>query len=77
MPPRLESLVSEILHIPADVIADELSVRSVESWDSLRHMELVAGIEHNYGVALSFEEIAGMDLVGDIRRMLDARGVTA
>ena len=48
----------------------------VEAWDSLKHMELIASLEEQLGIQLSFEEIVSMRSVADIKRVLNSKGAT-
>lgn len=71
----LEQLLAEVLQIKETEVTDELAMTDLEVWDSLKHMELIATIEGQLGIELSFDEIVAMRSVGDIRRTLSARGV--
>jgi acyl carrier protein len=73
---KINSLVSEILHIPLEKVTDDLSMAKVESWDSLQHMNLVASIETAFAVEFTFEEIVVMQTVGEIKRILHEKGVS-
>ena len=46
----------------------------VEAWDSLKHMELVVSLEEAFGMQLTFDEIVAMQSVGEIKRVLRAKG---
>lgn len=48
----------------------------LDVWDSLKHMELIASLEQQLNIQLSFDEIVAMRSVGDIKRTLNARDVT-
>jgi acyl carrier protein len=75
MPDRLVSLAAEVLGLPPERIVDDLAMKGTENWDSLRHMELVASLEKEFGIELTFEEIVLMTSVGAIRGVLRTRGV--
>ncbi len=47
----------------------------MEDWDSLKHVMLVVGLETNFAVSLSAEEIKSMVTVADIARILKEKGV--
>ena len=74
MSTKLTEIITSILHIPADRVADGLSMAEVESWDSLQHMNLIASLEQAYGIELTFEEIVQMQNVGEIKRVLASKG---
>jgi acyl carrier protein len=71
----LEQLLAEVLQIRIDEVKDELAMTDLEVWDSLKHMELIASIEQQLDIQLSFDEIVAMRSIGDIRRVLTARGI--
>lgn len=76
MEKNLEQLLADVLQIPAAEITDELAMKDLDVWDSLKHMELIASLEEQLNLQLSFDEIVAMRSVGDIKRTLNARGVT-
>ena len=71
----VENLLSEVLQIPAAKISEDLTMRDVDAWDSLKHMELIVSLEQSFGIELSFEDIVAMQSVGEIKRVLKERGV--
>ena len=75
MTKNLEQLLAELLQIPVAEVTDQLAMQDLEVWDSLKHMELIAAIEHQLSIELTFEEIVAMRSVGDIKRVLNSRGV--
>jgi acyl carrier protein len=74
---RLEALLATVLQIPPTAITDDLAMKDVEVWDSLKHMELILSVETTFGIELSFDEIVAMKTVHEIRRVLRERGVTS
>jgi acyl carrier protein len=71
---QLSELIANVLNIELKRVTDSLSMSDVESWDSLKHMELVVSIENGYDVQLSFDDIVAMKSVGDIRTVLRTYG---
>ena len=72
---NLEQLLAELLQIPVTQITAELAMKDLDVWDSLKHMELIAELEREFDLQLSFDEIVMMRSVGDIKRVLGNRGV--
>ena len=54
---RVMHLVSDICEVPADQIRLNSSPDSIETWDSLRHLNLVLALEEEFGVQFTPEEI--------------------
>lgn len=73
---NLEQLLADVLQIPVTEVTDQLAMTDVEVWDSLKHIELIASLEEQLGVQLSFDDIVAMRSVGDIKRVLNNKGVT-
>ena len=74
---KVESLLSEVLQMRASEITDDLTMKNVDAWDSLKHMELIVALEQSFDVQLSFDEIVAMQSVREIKRVLRERGVTS
>ena len=74
---QLETLFSNILAEPVDSMSDETSPRTSMNWDSARHIELILAIEAAYGIQFSMPEMTSLHSLGDVRRILTAKGVAA
>jgi acyl carrier protein len=74
---RLEEVVAGTLKRPISEITAETSQKTVSSWDSLRHIELVMAIEEAFNVAFPPAEVATMTSMAAIRRLLEQKGVHA
>lgn len=72
---RIDNLLAEVLQIPPATITDDLAMKNVDAWDSLRHMELVVSLEQSFALQLSFDEIVAMQSVRGIKNVLRQRGV--
>jgi len=70
---RLPEVLTEIL--ACDVLSPSTRLVDIEGWDSLKHVMLVVGLEKNFAVKLSAEEIKSMVTVADIGRVLKEKGV--
>jgi len=70
----IKNLLSEVLQMPAASITDDLAMKDLDVWDSLKHMELVVSVEQRFGIELSFDEIVAMQNVREIKRVLRERG---
>lgn len=73
----MENLLSEVLQIPASKITEDLAMKDVDAWDSLKHMELIVSLEQSFGIELSFDDIVAMQSVGEIKRVLRERGAVS
>ena len=72
---KVEGVLAEVLQLPPSEITDDLTMKDVEIWDSLKHMELIVALETALEVQLTFEEIVAMQSVREIKRVLSERSV--
>ncbi|MFC1874297.1 acyl carrier protein [Chloroflexota bacterium] len=72
---RLYRIISEVFGVPAAEINNESSPDTIETWDSLSHLNLVLALEEEFGVSLSPEDVMEMLSVQLIRTILAERGV--
>ena len=67
--------MADVLQIPVAEVTDQLAMTDLDVWDSLKHIELIASLEEQLNVQLSFDDIVAMRSVGDIKRVLSSKGV--
>jgi acyl carrier protein len=60
MDEKIRELFATLLQVAPEVIEDQTSPASLERWDSLQHMIVVAGFEEEFGVDLDPEEAVEM-----------------
>lgn len=58
---RLKGVMADVLKIEAGTIGEDTSVDTVESWDSLRHLNLVLALEAEFDV--SFTEAQTVEIL--------------
>jgi len=73
---KVLELLAQILQIDIAHITDNTKMKDVETWDSLKHMEIIASLEQAFGVEFTFEEIVSMQSIGQIKHVLIQKGVT-
>ena len=57
---RIKNIMSAVFEIPEEQIKDNSSPDTIESWDSLRHMNLIVALEEEFKVELTDDEILDM-----------------
>lgn len=70
---KIELILAEVLQLPTSTIVDELAMKDLDVWDSLKHMELVVSLEQSFDVQLTFDDIVAMQSVREIKRVLRER----
>jgi acyl carrier protein len=71
---RLIDLFAEEFDVSGGTLNDESSPDTVEQWDSLAAVRLVAAIETEFSVRLSTAEIMKMRSIGLARAVLKSKG---
>ena len=69
----LKKIFAETFRISPDRIDENTSIDSLETWDSLTHMELVANLESALGLQFSSDEIISMTRFGAIATIVGAK----
>jgi len=57
---RIKKVMSAVFEIPEEQINSASSSDTVDSWDSLKHMNLVVALEEEFGVQFSDDDILEM-----------------
>ncbi len=70
---RLNQIFMEVLEADPGCLKDEWTMDEVRNWDSLKQMEIIAAIEKVYDFELTFEEIAQMSSIGNIKSIVKKR----
>jgi acyl carrier protein len=73
----LHQIVASVLRISADKIGPAANMDTVDTWNSLTHIEFVTTLEEQFAIQLTDDEIAGMTSLAQVQRVLRERGVLA
>ena len=57
MEERIRTIMSAVFDLPIESINDESSPDSIESWDSLKHINLVVALEEEFEINFTDNEI--------------------
>ena len=57
---QVRRIAADIFNMPLDQVTAESSPDTVETWDSLQHLNLVVALEQNFRLAFAPEEIEEM-----------------
>jgi acyl carrier protein len=57
-------VISQVLEVPLNEITLESSSDTIESWDSLKHMNLILALEDEFDIQFSDDQIVKMLNVG-------------
>jgi acyl carrier protein len=71
----LEQVIARLLGESIEHIHDGASRQSLRNWNSLRHVELIIGLEDHFGVTFTPAEVFELKTIGGIRAALRQKGV--
>lgn len=54
---KLKEVLARIFNVSVSAIGEDASPDTIESWDSLRHMNLVLALEEEFGVELTDDQV--------------------
>jgi acyl carrier protein len=70
---QVRAIAADVLSLPPDAVTPESSPQSLQSWDSVHHLNLVLALEEKFSIQFSPEEIDAMHDVGEIAAIVEAR----
>ena len=65
---QLYNIIKEVLRVKA---TEDLSMVSVPSWDSLRHIQLLARIQQVFSIEFDFEDTLNMTTLKAIKEAIE------
>lgn len=66
-------VIADVTGVPSDKLDESSSVETVETWDSMAHINIVLSLEACFGVAISPEQAGELLSVSDIVAFLRQR----
>ena len=70
---QVRTIASDIFSVPLARIQGDSTPQTIESWDSIQHLNLALTLEEKFNVQLSPEEIEQMRSIGQISKMIDTK----
>lgn len=70
---QVRSLASDLFATPSERITAESSPETIETWDSIQHLNLVLALEEKFGLQLSPEEIEQMHTIGQVTQVIESK----
>jgi acyl carrier protein len=70
---KVRALAADILQVKAGSLNADSSPETVDTWDSVRHLNLVLALEESYGFELSPEEMDQMKTIGQIAGIVESK----
>lgn len=63
-------IVGQVLEVDPATLTDDSSGKTIEAWDSLKHINLILSLEEEFNVHLNDDQILKMNSVGAIVAIL-------
>lgn len=73
---RVQRIAADVFSVPIAQISAESSADTIETWDSLQHLNFVLAVEQEFGVQFTPEEIEKLISVNTVVEMLEAKPET-
>jgi acyl carrier protein len=70
---RVQSIMADTFDDDDLMVTADTTAADVEDWDSLSHIRLVVAIEREFGIKFSNAEVEGLQNVGDLVSIIDAK----
>ncbi|MEI6265414.1 MAG: acyl carrier protein [Sphingobacteriia bacterium] len=70
---ELNDLLKEAFNAQSAFITDDTKLMSFEEWDSMNHMLFITKLEESFAIELTGDEIAMMQTVGDVKKILEQK----
>jgi len=70
---QIKNVMSIVFEIPIDGINNFSSSDNIESWDSLKHMNLIIALEEETEINFSEDEIIEMTNYKKIKKIIESR----
>jgi acyl carrier protein len=70
---KVVGIISDVFNVPKDQINLNTSNKTVDTWDSLKHLDLILALEQEFDLDISPEEIAGLNSVETIINLVEQK----
>jgi acyl carrier protein len=70
---RLTQILRDVFDDQALVAGPELTADQVDGWDSFSHLRVIFAVEKTFGMRFAASQIAGLQNVGDLARLIHAK----
>lgn len=73
---RLKQVFAEALSIDVNSITDDLQYNTLQQWDSVGHMALIAAIEQAFDILIDTDDVIDMSSFAKAKEIVARYGVT-
>ena len=70
---KVQAISADVFQVPVAKITADSSPQTVETWDSLQHLNLVLALEQQFGIQFEPEEMEQMKTLGAVADLVKAK----
>lgn len=70
---KVLSIAADVLSVSPNLLSDQSSSKTVESWDSICHLNLILALEDSFALQFAPEEMEQMETIGQIASLVEAK----
>jgi acyl carrier protein len=70
---RIKGLVADLFDIPKEQVTLQTSPSTIDTWDSLKHLDLILALEQEFALQISPDEMAEMSSVEIITKVIEEK----
>ncbi|WP_294488012.1 acyl carrier protein [uncultured Ruminococcus sp.] len=71
---RLNEVFRDVFDDDDIVVTPKTTADDIEDWDSIEHITLIGAVEDEFKMKFKMGEVSGMNNVGDMLKIIMARG---
>ena len=68
---RIKDVMSAVFEVDAEIINEGSSQDNIESWDSIKTLDLIVSLEEEFGVTIPIDEVGNMTNFKYIKSILE------
>lgn len=57
---KIRTIMSAVFEVPIEEITEDSSSDNIESWDSLKHLNLILALEEEFEISIPDEEVGNL-----------------
>ena len=71
---KLQKILKDALNITESETGDDAKLMDFGEWDSMTHMFFITRLEEEYSIELTGDEIADMETIADVKKIIISKG---
>ena len=68
---KIETIFLNIMGIDLDELSDDIAYNSHPSWDSLKHLQLIANLETEFDIEFDMDDVIAMENYGLVKTLTE------